>query len=252
MHNQAYQALLLPHIYALNEQQEVHPYIDVMSDDLFGGASVTIPHKESIMPLLHEIRGAAVDIGAVNTVVVDEKRRLVGYNTDYIGIKRPIERLLQYHGSLEGGIGLVIGAGGTARAACYAIKDLGLTLVVTNRSPDKGRELADRFNGTFIGLDSLEEELASKPLKVIISTLPSSAGFTVPIALLGLKPVVFDVVYKPAKTALIAQAIENSCPFVQGATMLLEQGIEQFELWNQRRAPRQEMSRALFNGVEQL
>jgi len=88
MHNQAYQALLLPHIYALNEQQEVHQYIDVMSDDLFGGASVTIPHKESIMPLLHEIRGAAVDIGAVNTVVVDEKRRLVGYNTDYIGIKR--------------------------------------------------------------------------------------------------------------------------------------------------------------------
>lgn len=99
MHNQAYQALLLPHVYTLNEQQEVHRYIDVMmssnnnegndnDNDLFGGASITIPHKESIMPLLHEIRGAAVDIGAVNTVVVDENKRLVGYNTDYIGIKR--------------------------------------------------------------------------------------------------------------------------------------------------------------------
>ena len=88
MHNQAYQALLLPHVYTLNEQQDVHQYIDVMSDDVFRGASVTIPHKESIMPLLHEVRGAAIDIGAVNTVVVDENRRLIGYNTDYIGIKR--------------------------------------------------------------------------------------------------------------------------------------------------------------------
>ena len=89
MHNRAYQALLLPHVYALNEQSDVSSYISMMTDDdHFGGASVTIPHKESIIPLLHEVRGAAAIIGAVNTVVVDTDRRLVGYNTDYLGIKR--------------------------------------------------------------------------------------------------------------------------------------------------------------------
>lgn len=89
-------------------------------------------------------------------------------------------------------------------------------------------------------------------VKVVISTLPAAAEFTLPERLLHSKPVILDVVYKPARTALIMQAIASGCAYVQGATMLLEQGIEQFQIWNKRAAPRSEMEAAVFNGVEKL
>eukprot|EP01038_Epipyxis_sp_PR26KG_P016035 gene16035-21764_t len=265
MHNNAFYALLLPHIYGLNEQEDVNNYKSVIESHDFGGASVTIPHKETIIPFLDEVRGAAVTIGAVNTIVpeksLDEKSvKLVGYNTDWIGISRPISRLLKRNNnnnnSFKGskGIGLVLGAGGTAKAACYAIKDLGFELVVVNRNPEKGQELADRFEGRFIQMEQFLNESEENNIQydVIISTLPFAANITLPNKILKSKPVILDVVYKPAKTALIEQAINNDCLFVQGATMLLEQGIEQFELWNERRAPRIEMERAIFQGVEKL
>ena len=132
------------------------------------------------------------------------------------GMQRPILRQLQLKGGLKaGGVGLVVGAGGTARAACYAVRDMGLRLVVVNRSVEKGKEIADRFGGVFVP-DLSEESLSwlstelqlpdfASHIDVIISTVPLQANFTVPPALLKEKPVVLDVVYKPAKTPLIQQ-----------------------------------------------
>ena len=267
MHNSAYKALALPHIYGLNEQSDVNAYKSLLHDASFGGASVTIPHKETVLTFLDEVRGAAQQIGAVNTIVVEEqqdqqsesktKRWLVGYNTDWIGIRRPIltklrsRQHMQPAMSQEVGIGLVVGAGGTARAACYAVQSLGLRLYVTNRSPDKGREIATMFGGTFVDMDALKD-LNAAALTVVISTVPAAAGFTLPFNLVEHKPVILDVVYKPAKTALMQQAMDANCPLVQGATMLLNQGLEQFELWNKRRAPFAEMDAAIFAGVERL
>lgn len=256
MHNAAYRALALPHAYGLNEQSNVVAYQSLLrEDESFGGASVTIPHKETIIPLLDEVRGAAQQIGAVNTIVVEErehkKRWLVGYNTDWIGIRRPIEKKLAAMACEHKMIGLVVGAGGTARAACYALQSLGLQLYVTNRSADKGRELANMFGGTFIDMDALKDLPA---VHVVVSTVPAAAGFTLPPRLVQHRPapVILDVVYKPARTALMQQALDADCPLVQGATMLLNQGLEQFELWNKRRAPFPEMDAAIFAGVERL
>jgi shikimate 5-dehydrogenase len=207
---------------------------------------------------------------------------LVGYNTDWIGIQRPILKLLLRYkkefvadssssSKAETKIGLVIGAGGTARAACYAVKDLGLRLVVANRNEEKAKVLAEQFGGEYVSLEDLAklvdgsgssagsgvvggkmEVFDPSEVAVLISTLPFAAGFTAPPALLLHKPVVLDVVYKPARTALATQALGASCPFVQGASMLLEQGIEQFELWNGRRAPVAEMTKAIFAGAEKI
>ena len=255
MHNAGYRALALPHVYGLDEQTDVASYRARLREQPgFGGASVTIPHKESIMGLVDEVRGAARDIGAVNTVVVEDGGKLVGYNTDWLGIQRPILAKLRAGAeSWEGcAAGLVVGAGGTARAACHAVRSLGLKLYVTNRSAEKGRELAKLFGGTFVASDDLESAGGGLPVKVIVSTLPHAAGFTVPPALLKSRPVVLDVVYKPARTELLQQALAAGCPIVQGATMLLTQGLEQFELWNRRRAPFAEMDGAIFAGVERL
>jgi len=261
MHNGAFKALQMPHHYEICERDDVMSYEHVITGDSFGGASVTIPHKENIGQFLDEIRGAANAIGAVNTIVVEDneskgatQRRRIGYNTDWLGIKRPIEKLLQKsdRSSRTGKrIGIVIGAGGTARAACFAINSLGLELIVSNRSPDKGEAIAAVFSGDFKTYDDLCS-LDGNDIEVIISTLPAQANFTVPDSLLTNKPIVFDVVYKPARTKLLDQALAHGCPVVQGATMLLEQGLEQFELWNKRRAPREIMEAAIFNGIEKL
>ena len=150
MHNGAYAALRLPHSYGLREESAATDYIGLLQEASFGGASVTIPHKETIIPLIDEVRGAAVSIGAVNTIVTEMSvgadgsavRRLVGYNTDWLGIKRPLLRQLLARGgqwsndenSSSGNemrlVGLVIGAGGTAKAASYAVNDLGIYLTI--------------------------------------------------------------------------------------------------------------------------
>ncbi len=256
MHNGAYQALRLPHEYSLNEQTDVNTYKEVLKDPKFGGASVTIPHKETIIPLLDEVNGAAKVIGAVNTIVIENDKK-VGYNTDWIGMKRPILSKLQAKGmDWNNKIGIVIGAGGTAKAACYAVKDLGLNIILCNRTPDKGKDVADAFGGAFMTLDEVmsnsNNSIQPENIAVVISTLPAAANFTLPEYILQNKPVILDVVYKPVRTLLMEQAIAHNCPRVQGATMLLEQGIEQFQLWNKRRAPRTEMENAVFYGLEKL
>ena len=182
-----------------------------------------------------------------------ENGQLIGQNTDWIGINRPLRQRLHKRGWDGKGVGLVVGAGGTARAACYAVKDLGLNLVVTNRSPEKGKELAKEFGGRYVSIDDLN---TLHSLAVVVSTVPAAAEFTLPSNLLDEPiqrlPVILDVVYKPAMTKLMQQAGAAGCERVQGATMLLEQGIEQFEIWNKRRAPRSVMHKAIFSGVEEL
>jgi pentafunctional AROM polypeptide len=126
MHNAAFNQLLLPHHYHLQEEEDVDAYRELINLESFGGSSVTIPHKESIMPYLHEVRGAATSIGAVNTIVIEYEnttnesgentmmRRKVGYNTDWLGIREPIIQRLQTRGNVwkkTGSIGLVNGAG---------------------------------------------------------------------------------------------------------------------------------------------
>jgi len=312
MHNAAFSQLLLPHKYDLNEREKerVGEYEREIREGSFGGASVTIPHKESIIQYLDEVRGAALEIGAVNTIVVEreterealtqlfekveeererdeeeeregeeeeeeenlhdreeereregegerERKRLVGMNTDWLGIRRPVARQLQKRGKpFQGTVGLVIGAGGTAMAACYAVRDLQLDLVVYNRTPEKAKAIADRFGGRVI--DNLEDfalslsSSSSLSLSLVISTVPSAASFSLPLSLLDDQPVVLDVVYKPARTKLLTQALEANCLVVQGARMLHEQAMEQFELWTGRKAPGHVMEGALFKDLEML
>eukprot|EP01031_Cornospumella_fuschlensis_P030210 gene30210-36496_t len=244
MHNAAYRHLYLPYSYQLAESDNVQELLPILRSATFGGASVTIPHKESIMRYLDDLDEHASRIGAVNTIVVRDQG-LKGYNTDWLGMLRPLRRLLKMRQlalpAPTRGIGLVIGAGGTARAACYVMKKLGLDLYISNRTPDHAKELARRFNGTAVSSENILQDLDASRLSVIISTLPASASLTVPTELLKSQPVVLDVVYEPASTVLLQQAIAADCLVVQGATMLLEQGLGQFELWNERQSPRDVM-----------
>ena len=223
---------------------------------------MTIPHKQGIIPHLDELTDAAQTIGAVNTVIVkkpnegqSEKRVLVGDNTDWKGIFNPLDRKLGYTSSCDKtGVALILGGGGTARAAAYAASQLGLERVNFNRTPSKAQDLADLFGGTVAtdlegsndespnSLGSLLKSMNGE-VSVVISTLPAAAEFELPSWFVqngkdsDRKPIIFDVNYKPYWTKLLLQAEDLGFPLVRGSEMLWEQGVGQFELWTGRTAP---------------
>jgi pentafunctional AROM polypeptide len=261
MQGSAFAATKLPHSYCLIDMEDVNEFTnsDLWNDPAFGGCSVTIPHKQAIIPHLDQLTDAAQTIGAVNTVIVKKeegeiKRTLIGDNTDWKGIYNPLNRKLCSVPSNEGktSVALILGGGGTARAAAYAAKELGLELIYFNRTPEKVKDLADIFGGKVVL--TLENDGSSESLKslldsmngevrIVISTLPAAAEFQLPSWFIesssdsDRKPIIFDVNYKPFWTKLLEQANSFGFPLVRGSDMLWEQGVGQFELWTGRTAP---------------
>ena len=260
MQGAAFAATKLPHEYVRADVPTVKEFVDsdfFQSSD-FGGCSVTIPHKQEIMKYVNELSEAAERIGSVNTLIVREefvdedfKRILCGDNTDWRGIYKPLNRLLPGFLDSDSDYALILGAGGTARAAAYVADKLGLQKIYYNRTPDKAAELREAFGGTVItnlnrksspNCTSLGDVLStSGSLRVVISTLPAAAEFVLPDWILSKDkselPVVFDVNYKPYDTELLKQATAVRCNVVRGSEMLWEQGVGQFELWTERAAP---------------
>jgi len=250
MQNAAFQACSLPHIYKLMDVETVEEFIEsIANKDDFGGASVTIPHKQTIMPYMDHISDAAKDIGSVNTILV-ENNTLVGHNTDWKGIAIPLERRL-FHKKHEQLNALILGAGGTARAAVYAAQHLGFKTYMWNRTPSKLLDIQKSFPHVHI-TDHLDSDFKSQiqSLSVVISTLPASSEFQLPPWILQHKPIIFDVNYKPFTTKLLAQGQRAGCELVRGSEMLWEQGVGQFELWTQRTAPYKIMKNVVLENCE--
>jgi shikimate dehydrogenase/3-dehydroquinate dehydratase type I len=265
MQGSAFAAARLPHQYGRADVETVEEFVesDFFKDVAFGGCSVTIPHKQSIIPYVDVMSDAASIIGSVNTLIVEEeicgdsdaaKRVVYGDNTDWKGIFNPLERKIgirtEENSSLE--YALILGGGGTARAAAYAASKLGLKRIYYNRTPAKAKDLADSFGGAVVtslakdpsgntGEQSLGDALPDgATIKVIICTLPAAADFVLPDWLLtaqSIGPVIFDVNYKPYHTKLLTQAVAAGFQVVRGSEMLWEQGVGQFEAWTQRTAP---------------
>ena len=154
LHNAGFAACGLRHVYQSKETPSVEEVAPVLRNRSFGGASVTIPLKEAIIPLLDRLGTEAQAIGAVNTIVRTSGNELVGENTDYLGIMYPVKAALQRRRSRQDssktGIALVVGAGGTARAAAFAARELGLGVFILNRDPQKAAKVAADFKGTAV------------------------------------------------------------------------------------------------------
>ncbi|KAL3945537.1 MAG: hypothetical protein SGBAC_000361 [Bacillariaceae sp.] len=260
MQGSAFRATVLPHEYGRADVENVEEFVesDFFKDGKFGGCSVTIPHKQSIIPYVDVMSKAATTIGSVNTLIAEQefvddkfKRIIYGDNTDWKGIFNPLERRVGVQGEDSNGIVLILGGGGTARAAAFAASELGLKRVYYNRTPSKAEQLAESFGGTVITSLDMESENDDEnclgnvlsgdvSLKVIISTLPAGAEFVLPEWLISkedTKPVIFDVNYKPYYTKLLEQAEAAGLETVRGSEMLWEQGVGQFEAWTKRTAP---------------
>lgn len=247
LHNAGYKSLGLPHSYDLFEASTVTPELRALiRSPTFGGASVTIPLKQEVLTLMDELTPAAMAIGAVNTIIPmradtdDSIIKLIGDNTDYIGIKRCLEKAVA--GATPKAV-LVIGAGGTARAACYAAKELGATLAVWNRTTAKAQELATQFGGTAISAEALDPAA----FDAIIGTVPGTTQTDLPFfansqhTLFGIpsvRPRVYvELAYTPRLTPMMQKAGSCGWKTVVGVDVLVEQGLEQFERWTGRHPP---------------
>ena len=265
MQGSAFAAVKLPHTYTRADVETAEEFVEgpIWNDDNFGGCSVTIPHKQNIIPHVDILTDAAKEIGSVNTIIVKKDkfgtRVLIGENTDWRGIYSPLQRRLGDDAGAatannkkddSTSYALILGGGGTARAAAYAATKLGLERIYFNRTTEKAKELAKEFGG--VVASNLDDDAKDKDslgallsenngnVKVVISTLPAAAKFELPDWMLSSSvslPIVFDVNYKPYNTALLLQATSKGCNVVRGSEMLWEQGVGQFELWTGRTAP---------------
>jgi len=234
LHNSGFSFLGIPFTYHLAECQDAGHVKNVANQDSFLGGSVTIPLKEGVIPLLDSISPDAKAIGAVNTLVKIEGK-LYGDNTDWLGIKGTLSQKL----TEKPQVGLIIGAGGTSRAACYALKKLGIQrLIIYNRTPEKAAKLAQEFGGEVCpNLDNLVQD-ENNPLDnihVIIGTIPANAQgegrVSFPEKLFKGKPVVVELAYRPMVTQLVEMAQKHGCQVVHGLDILIEQALYQFRIW---------------------
>jgi len=225
LHNSGFHHLCLTYLYKLFETPRVEEIAAKIAERSFFGASVTIPHKESIMDFVDEFSPSAQAIKAVNTVVRKENGKLFGDNTDWLGIYRLLERSERLKENRKRA--LVLGAGGTALAACFCVKKLEMELVIWNRTASKAASLAQRFRGSaLVDLDKADLEI-----DCVISTIPSSACLSLPSSILEHRPAVVDVSYRPRRTLLLETAASFGCETYEGIQMLIEQGLAQFSIF---------------------
>jgi shikimate-5-dehydrogenase len=249
LHNAGFRELGLPHHYSIYQTENVDEEVrNIMAQPDFGGASVTFPHKLQIGRLLAGVSDSAKLIGAVNTVVVkcDElgERKLRGDNTDWLGIKSCIEQ--NWIGEPEETVGLVIGAGGAARAAVFALQDLGFTRVnLVNRTISRSHQLACNFPTIKFKFFSTLKELAMTNIQlapVIVACVPADdiTQDDIPLELLRTEreSILVEMAYRPRVTALMKVARNcDNWRVLQGTDVLKEQAWHQFRLWTGRHAP---------------
>lgn len=205
------------------------------------GASITIPHKISILDCLDELDPMALRTGAVNTVI-NEDGSLKGYNSDWIGALKALEEII----CLEGKNVIIIGAGGAARAVGFGVKSSGANLTISNRSSMKGERLAEDLEADFIHISDigrLRHDILINTTSVGMT--PDTNHIPVPEDILTPELLVMDIVYTPLETLLLKKAKEKGCKTINGLSMFIHQAAFQFELWTKIPAPIEAMKQSL-------
>ena len=218
------------------------------------GVNVTIPHKETILPLLDDIDPDAARIGAVNTIA-NRSGHLVGYNTDCSGFLRSARDDLGLNAEHQQA--LILGAGGAARAAVHALLSTGIEQVtVANRSLARARKLATTMSfdpqrqllsPVAYGTSGFFQALSGADL--IVNT--TSVGLSgerldfLPLENIKGSALIFDMIYSEAGTALTKAAAERGLSWVDGLSLLASQGEDAFFIWTEKRLPPGSMRRFL-------
>lgn len=198
----------------------------------FRGLNITHPAKQAVIPLLHELSPEAEAIGAVNTVVFSQGRRL-GYNTDCWGFAESFRRSLPQARRERV---LLLGAGGAGLAVARALLDLGVQQIsVFDTEPARAAALAERFGAARIEPVSDAETALHRADGMVNATpigMASYPGSPIPLGWLKPRHWVADIIYFPAETALLQAARSFGCTLLPGAGMAIFQAVKAFELFS--------------------
>jgi shikimate dehydrogenase len=228
MHRAAYRALDLDADY---EAYDVPPSGLAAAVGLFAKQglrqfAVSIPHKEAMLSLVDEVEPVAREIGAVNTVTRISDR-WVATNTDWLGALRALERKI----SVDGQRAVVLGAGGTARALVYGLRQRGCEVFVLNRTRSRAETLVSEFGAASAGDLT---DLADLAPAILVNTTSVGLNESVsPVSADAIPEtaVVLDAVYAPERTQLLLDAEARGARIVGGKWMLVYQAVEQLRLW---------------------
>ena len=249
MHNAAFTSAGIDAVYEAWETtpDDLPAGVTALRDDSYLGANVTVPHKQAVMEHLDEIDDLATRIGAVNTIV-NRNGRLLGSNTDALGF---INSLRNEAGISVAGLNVVlVGAGGAARAAAYALVDAQAgALTIANRTVARGVSLADEVGRggaetTAFSIADPDFLSACERADLIVNSTsvgmlhgPGEGESPIPSNVISPGCVVYDMVYNPPDTPLLVQAERAGAKIVGGLPMLVYQGAAAWTRWTGREAP---------------
>jgi shikimate dehydrogenase len=215
----------LPHTYLNFDLQSIEELIPVIkSTTNLKGLNVTIPYKEEVIPLLDGLNKKAKKIGAVNTIRITKKNKLVGYNTDYYGFKNSLEP----HLNKQHKRALILGTGGASKAIAYALKKLGIKHAFVSRN---------KKNGVKFQYSDLTDSIISKYQIIInctpLGTFPNIEDCpNIPYNTISSNHILYDLIYNPEQTKFLKQGHAKGATIINGLEMLKLQAEKSWEIWN--------------------
>jgi shikimate dehydrogenase len=241
MHNTAFEVTGVNAIYLAFETKDAEGFVKGMRALGIKGMSVALPFKSEVLAYLDDVDGMAEKIGAVNTIV-NNNGRLTGYNTDALGALKALQDVLD----LSGMSCLLIGAGGAARAIGFVLREEGVRLTVANRSPERGMKLARSLQSTFVPLGDLSGIDADILIQTTsVGMYPHTDQCPIPEDLLKGDVMVMDIIYNPIETRMLKVARAHGSKTINGLSMFINQGAEQFRLWTGLEPPLSEMTKVV-------
>jgi shikimate dehydrogenase len=209
------------------------------------GLNVTTPLKEAIVPFLDELHGDAAETGSVNTVTFTDGHA-TGESTDGSGFMEALARA----GHPSPRKAVILGAGGAARAVGAALRASGSEVTIAGRNPRRAADAASACDGMAIPLEAGPVASALAKADLLVNATPLGEHSPLPEGVEmheGLT--VFDLVYRPRVTRLLAAARVLGCKTIEGVEMLIEQGARSFEIWTGMRAPSKAMRDAALGAL---
>ncbi len=229
-HNRLYALLGLDYVYKAFTTTDLPAAIGGIRALGIRGCAISMPFKEAVIPLLDAIADSAAAIDSVNTVV-NEAGRLTGHNTDYIAVRRLLER----HGVDPATPFLLRGSGGMAKAVVAALRDAGFAHgTVVARNTGAGRALAERYGYEW------RPEIGEAAAPLLINVTPlgmegaQAEALAFPESLIAACDIAFDVVALPSRTPFLIRAEEAGKRCISGHAVVVLQGLEQFVLYTGR------------------
>jgi len=209
-----YENFELPSIDDFKALLDSHPELE--------GLNVTIPYKEEVLPYLHWHTQVVREVGACNCIKFVEGR-LYGFNTDVVGFKKSLQKVLAPHHKKA----LVLGTGGGAKAVGYALKELGIAYLYVSRTKQSAGLTYDEVDGNIV-----------KDHLLIVNTSPvgmypnMDAAPVLPYEHLSANHLLYDLIYNPAKTLFLKKGVEQGATVSNGQEMLELQAEENWRIWN--------------------